>query len=200
MAECCGIRGRIRRHSWPDATALMAGCSVKRWPDEREYALIGGNTFQWTYVERDEDIISMLIRTERDFWNLVEDDGPPPPDGSDACVSFLSQRYPKSIPLSKIELPATAASLIRQYNEANEQLERLTEQKQKAGNQLKELLGDNEAGNIGNDSIAWKTVTQERFDSKLLESERPELYRQYIRKTSYRRFTVKVSELNKNQE
>jgi putative phage-type endonuclease len=155
--------------------------------------LIGGNTFQWTYFERDEDIISMLIQTERDFWSRVEDDVPPPADGSDACAKFLSQRYPKSIPLSKIELPATAADLIRQYNEANEQLERLTEQKQKAGNQLKELLGDNETGTIGNDSIVWKTVAQERFDSKLLESEQPELYRQYIRKSSYRRFNVKIA-------
>ena len=31
--------------------------------------LIGGNTFRWRFVERDEELISMLIELESDFWN-----------------------------------------------------------------------------------------------------------------------------------
>jgi len=39
--------------------------------------LIGGNNFQWRYVPRDEEVITMLIRTERDFWSHVQDGVPP---------------------------------------------------------------------------------------------------------------------------
>ena len=44
-------------------------------------ALIGGNSFKWKFVERDEELISMLIELESDFWNHVQDLTPPPLDG-----------------------------------------------------------------------------------------------------------------------
>ena len=34
--------------------------------------LIGGNTFKWKFVERDEELISMLIELETAFWNHVQ--------------------------------------------------------------------------------------------------------------------------------
>ena len=34
--------------------------------------LIGGNTFKWKFVERDEEIIAMLVNLEADFWNLAD--------------------------------------------------------------------------------------------------------------------------------
>ena len=155
--------------------------------------LVGGNAFQWQYIPRDEELISMIIRYEKDFWMHVQDGVPLPPDGSDACVKFLNRRYPHSIPGSKIMLPDNAADLIGQYNAADKQIDILTEQKQKAGNLLKEMLGNNEIGIIGDDSISWKTVNQKRFDSKLFESEQPDLYKKYVSKSSHRRFTVKVA-------
>jgi putative phage-type endonuclease len=153
--------------------------------------LIGGNAFHWRFVPRDEEIISMLINEERDFWQHVADAVPPPPDGSEACVKFLNQRYANSIPKSQIELPVSAADLIRQYTEANEQIEQATIQKNRAGNLLKEMLGANEVGIIGDNRVAWRTVTQERFDNKAFKSEQPELYKKYIHQSFYRRFNIK---------
>ena len=54
--------------------------------------LIGGNTFKWRFVERDEELISMLIELETGFWNHVQDCTPPPLDGSDATAKFLADR------------------------------------------------------------------------------------------------------------
>ena len=156
--------------------------------------LIGGNTFQWRYVERDEELITMLIRMERDFWSRVQDGVPPDMDGSDACAVYLNKRYPSGTASSKIALPDTAAGLIREYNEACEQIEQITEQKQKAANFLKQMLGENETGTVGDSYITWKNVSQERFDSKLFESEQPDIYKQYMSKTTYRRFTVKEAQ------
>jgi predicted phage-related endonuclease len=155
--------------------------------------LIGGNMFKWKFIERDEDLIGMLIQIESDFWNLVKSNVPPPLDASEASAKFLSERFPDSIPLSKIELPDTASDLIRQYDDACEQLEQITEQKQEAENLLKQMLGDNEAGSVGSRVITWKNVVQERLDSKTLKVEYPSLYRKFSTKSSYRRFSIKAA-------
>ena len=155
--------------------------------------LIGGNTFKWKFVERDEELISMLIELETAFWNHVQDCTPPPLDGSDASARFLSERFPNSTPKSHIALPDTAVDLLTQYDEACEQLEIVTEQKQQAENLLKEMMGENEVGTVGNRVITWKSVSQERLDSKTLKVEHPAIFRQYANKTSYRRFTIKTA-------
>jgi putative phage-type endonuclease len=155
--------------------------------------LIGGNTFKWKFIERDDELISMLIQLEGDFWRHVQECNPPPLDGSDASAKFLNERFPDSVPLSKAELPDTAADLILQYDSACEGIDRLTERKQEAENLLKQMLGDNEIGNAGERLITWKTVIQERLDSKTLKAEHPTLYKKYANKTSYRRFSVKMA-------
>lgn len=153
--------------------------------------LIGGNTFSWKFVERDEEVISMLIQLEADFWNHVQSNVPPPLDGLEASAKFLSERFPNSLPQSQVELPNEAAILIQQYDVASEQLERITEQKLEAENLLKQMLGEHEAGTVGNRVVTWKSVIQERLDSKTLKVEHPKLYQKYTNKTSYRRFSVK---------
>ena len=155
--------------------------------------LIGGNTFHWKFIERDEELISMLIELETAFWNHVQDCTPPPLDGSEASANFLSERFPNSVPKSQIELPDTAAELLAQYDEACEELEAVTERKQKAENLLKQMMGDNEIGTAGGRVITWKSVFQERLDSKTLKAEHPALCKKYTNKTSYRRFTVKAA-------
>lgn len=153
--------------------------------------LIGGNTFRWKFVERDEELISMLLQLEADFWHSVISLTPPPLDGTDASVKFLSERFPDSIPKSQIRLPDTASPLIIQYETACEKVEQYTKQKQEAENQLKQMMGEHEVGNSGNRIITWKSVSQERLDSKTLKAEHPVLYKKYANKTSYRRFFVR---------
>ena len=155
--------------------------------------LIGGNTFRWKFVERDEELIAMLIKLETDFWGHVQNRTPPPLDGSDASAKFIAERFPDSAPQSHIALPDTASELLAQYDEACEQLETITAKKQKAENLLKEMLGENETVTSGSRIITWKSVTQERLDSKTLKAEHPKLYQKYANKTSYRRFSVKAA-------
>jgi len=154
--------------------------------------LIGGNTFKWKFVERDDELISMLIHLEADFWSHVQDGTPPPLDGSEASAKFLAERFPSSVPKSQIALPETAAELLTQYDEACEQLEAITEQKQEAENLLKQMLGENEVGTAAGHIITWKSVIQERLDGKTLKAEHPALCKKYTNKTSYRRFSIKA--------
>jgi predicted phage-related endonuclease len=155
--------------------------------------LIGGNTFKWKFIERDEELISMLVKLEGDFWGYVKELVPPQLDGSEASAKFLSERFPDSIPKSKIELPDEAITLIQQYEAACENGDQYIEQKQEAENLLKQMLGEHEAGTAGGRIITWKSISQERLDSKTLKAEHPILYKKYANTTSYRRFSIKAA-------
>ncbi len=154
--------------------------------------LIGGNTFKWKFVERDDEMIAMLISLEADFWEHIKSNTPPPLDGSDASAKFLSDRFPESVSGTQIVLPDKAETLIKEYDAACEQLSEITERKQKAENLLKDMLGNNEVGTSGNRVISWKSMSQERLDTKALKANHPELFKEYANKISFRKFSVKA--------
>ena len=60
-------------------------------------------------------------------------------------------------------------------------------------NLLKQMMGENEIGKLENHIVTWKSIAQERLDSKTLKAEHPALYRKYTNRTSYRRFSVRKS-------
>lgn len=151
--------------------------------------LIGGNSFKWKFIERDEELISMLIKLESDFWAHVQNNTPPPIDGSEATAKYLAEKFAEC-KIGVITLPDSAAEIIAQYDTVSARLEELTEQKRLAENQLKEMLGNNECGIVGNSVVTWKAVSQERLDTKALKAEQPALYKQYANKTTYRRFSI----------
>lgn len=155
--------------------------------------LIGGNTFRWKFIRRDEELISMLIELERSFWKHVQDGTPPQLDGSNASSKFLADRFPVSVPKSQIVLPDTAFELIQRYDETCERLKAVTEQKQEIENLLKQMMGENEIGTAEDRIVTWKNISQERLDSKTLKAEHPMLYSKYVNKTLYRRFAIKAA-------
>jgi len=153
--------------------------------------LVGGNAFQWKFVKRDEELISMLIKYERSFWMHVQDDVPPPADGSDACVKFLNKRYPNTKSQPAIQLPDSAAYLVLWHNEADEQMKIHKEQKQKSANQLRQMLGEYEYGFIGDGYVKWPTIVKNEFNTKQFAADYPEIHAKYMVQSSQRRLTVK---------
>ena len=152
--------------------------------------LIGGNKFIHFRVDRDQEMIDYLIKIESDFWKLVEDGTPPPMDGSDASSELLNRLYPKSNS-EAIELPKSALELIEEREHWAEQEKLMAEKRQEAENKLKQLLGDNEVGWVGERKVTWKTITSQRLDTKKLQAEHPDIYAKYVKESSYRRFSIK---------
>ena len=67
--------------------------------------VILGKEFVWHKIERDEEIIQMLISVESDFWNNnVLADKMPAPDGSKAAEELFSKYYKTSDPDKMIPL------------------------------------------------------------------------------------------------
>lgn len=153
--------------------------------------LIGGNQFKWQLVQRDEELINMLIKLEYHFWKCVETNTPPLIDGSKASADFLNRFYPKGSHESSTHLPLEATEYITQYENFKQQEEEAAYKKEEAINKLKSLLGDNEYGYIENRKVCWTNVASERLDSKTFKAEHPELYSKYLSKSSYRKFQIK---------
>ena len=120
--------------------------------------LIGGNTFKWQFIQRDDELIAMLIELESEFWRCVQTNVPPKIDGSDASAKFLNERFPSSIPHSKIMLPKEAVDLIIKYKSADKKAKEFIAEKQFAENSLKEMLGENEIGETQTHIVLWKST------------------------------------------
>jgi len=111
-------------------------------------------------------------------------------DGSPASCELLNRLYPHAEE-AELQLPPDTISLIESFEEAKEQEEQAHLLKETAANLLKDLIGKHTKGIVGNRCISWQEITTERFDAKLFKSEQPELYEQYIKPSSYRRFQIK---------
>ena len=79
--------------------------------------LLGGQHLEIHRIERDEILIKNLIQLEREFWQYVETDTPPPADGSESADLALRCLYPhdsgSTVDFSHDrELSATFADLV----------------------------------------------------------------------------------------
>lgn len=153
-------------------------------------ALVGGNRFYWHEVCRDEELIGMIIRLEKDFWERNVLQGVEPvPDGSEATAVFLNEKYGSSNG-NTVMLPDEALTLCCQYDRFTEELDAVKGKRDAVANQLKNYLKDNETGIVGGRTVTWKQVTTTSFDRKRLEKENKEIYEAYTTKSRYRKLTV----------
>lgn len=153
-------------------------------------AIVGGNSFYYHEVLRDELLIRKIIEAEKQFWEENVLAGvEPAADGSKATTAWLSETYDTSNGQS-IELPSEALLLFEQYDSVVDQIDVLTTAKDKLSNQLKSYLKENEEGYIADRRVSWKMIQRKDFDKKLLQAEHPELYQSYLRESKYRRLSV----------
>ena len=150
----------------------MAVTGLTRWYIA---VLIGGQHFLWQAIERDEEIVGYLIQIEKDFWRLVETNVPPAMDGTDSSTQALKILYPESQG-SVIELPQEADGLISEREAVKATISTYETQLARIENQLKAMLGDAEAGVIGNKVVSWKTIVSKRIEPKQIREHYPEIY------------------------
>lgn len=153
--------------------------------------LIGGNQFIYKRVERDENIIQQLIKIESDFWNNhVIPQVPPQPDGTAASTMTVNALYPTSSG-EEIALPSEVDKWVEQRDEAKAAMDAAEEMKNEAENRIKVLMGESEVGRLRHIKVVWKNVTSNRIDSKKLKAEKPEVFAEYSKDSTSRRFEIK---------
>ena len=155
-------------------------------------ALIGGNKYVQKYVERDEELINMLVDIAKDFWeNNVIKKIPPLVDGSEASSNLLNSLYPSSNENTASVLPEEALGLITLRDELKTNLDAINNKIKDCENKLKDMLKENEVGIVGDRKVIWKTFNRSSIDSNRLKEEKPELFKKYLKTSSYRKFDIK---------
>lgn len=81
-------------------------------------------------------------------------------------------------------------SLCTEYRENKRMIEELTAMNEELKNNIVDIMGDNDTKIEGSTKAIYKTVESQRLDSATLKKEQSELYQKYLKKTSYKRFTV----------
>lgn len=154
--------------------------------------LIYGREFKFYRIERDEEIISDLIRIEKNFWeNNVMKGVIPNPDGSKIADSVIAEYYKNSTPVT---IPLTGFDeKLKRRAELMEVMERMDTEKKQIEQELKMYLGDAEVAENADYKVSWKSFSSNRLDEKRLKEERPEIYEEFKKQTTSRRFTIKAA-------
>lgn len=154
--KCVGARMAV---FWPDEwipddveTQVQFEMECTRVEQTDVVAWLGGTDFRIITVDRDPEFGAMLIEGARDFWRYVENDEPPPVDGSEGWRRYLTAKFPK---VEKQELDPANDDVDRYALESLRHRERIAEaeaDQEAADNNLRALIGDR-AGYLGSDYI-----------------------------------------------
>ena len=167
---------------------MVTGC--KKW---YLAVLVLGKGFYDFTIERDEEEIKALAKSEADFWEYVKTQTPPATDGADSTTKTISTIFPNSN-TDTVNLFAYEDSL-RQYVALGKQIKELEKLQTEMANKVKAFLGECGNGESDNYKVSWPTASKTTFDHKRFAMEHPDVnLTNYYKTSSYR--TFKVSERN----
>lgn len=124
--------------------------------------LIGGNSFKYLEVQRDDASIDIIVNLATEFWNNVKADTPPPATAKDNGV--LSTLYPNSKP-TIIALPEEFSEVLTNYENAKTAMEEAKAKKEAAEVIIKEYMQDHEVATYANWKVIWKTNFRKTISS-----------------------------------
>lgn len=154
--------------------------------------LINCREFKVFEIERDQDEIDALMAKEAEFWQMVENDIPPLPDGSDSSTETINALYPTSVD-NKVSV-SLDDKLLGLYADLNQQIKALENAKKDVANQIKAQLGKNSFGGGQEFTCTWSSYVKKTFDVNKFVAEHPNMdLSKYYVKAQQRRFEVKGS-------
>lgn len=163
---------------------MVTGC--KKW---YLAVLVLNKEFMVFEIERDEEEIAALAKSEEEFWKLVEAKTPPVADGSASTSNALSILYPESND-ETVNLFAYETDL-QQYMALTAQIKELEKMKDEVANRVKAFLGEAGRGETDKYKVSYISSSRSTFDSKRFASEHSEIdLSDYYKYSSYRTFKI----------
>lgn len=182
--------GNIPLHYLMQCYHYMAVTGKRTWYIA---AVILGREFTYRKLEWDDELISRLIAIEDDFWNNhVAKNVIPSPDGSKVCDEVIEQYFHTAKKASTIELVGFDEKLSRR-EEILGFIAELQEEQKQIEQEVKLFMQDNERANSERYRVTWSNVNSMKLDTTRIKSEKPEIYADYAKASSYRKFTVKAA-------
>lgn len=153
-------------------------------------AVIFGREFLIRKIERDEELINYLIDIERGFWyNNVLAGIMPDPDGSDNCSEMIAKMYFKGQENKTIKLSGYKEILDRRAD-LDKLIKKMEKEKKEIDQKIKMEMQDATVALEAGYKISWSNFEQNRLDTKKLKEEKPDIYKEYCKSSTNRRFTV----------
>lgn len=179
--------GDIPPHYYAQCMHYLAVTGLERW---YLAVLVLGKGFYVFCVERDEAEIKELVAAEKAFWfEHIEKNVPPPPNGSENDGEIIGKLYAHSVD-SEASLYGYDSDIARML-ELKREARQLETQIDAIEQRIKLVMGDMAYGSSDKYRISWPEYTRISIDTKKLKAELPEVYSEYAKTSSYRRFNVK---------
>lgn len=151
--------------------------------------LVLNKDFMVFEIERDEDEIEALAKSEEEFWRLVEASTPPATDGKASTSSTISILYPESNE-ETVNLFAYEADL-KSYMTYSSLIKDIEKQRDEVANRIKAFLGEAGRGETDNYRVSWASSSRSTFDSKRFASDHKDIdLSEYYKNSTYRTFKV----------
>ncbi|MCD7777804.1 MAG: YqaJ viral recombinase family protein [Clostridiales bacterium] len=180
--------GEIPAHYLIQCYHYMAVTGKKTWYIA---VVILGKEFKFAKITWDNDVISDLIKIEKNFWeNNVVAEVMPDPDGSEACDEVLEKYFHSAKKDSSIMLVGFDDKLKRRDEVVN-LIGKLETEKAQIEQEVKAYMQDCETANSDKYFVTWTNVNTSRLDTKRIKAEKPDIYNAFLKVTSSRRFKVK---------
>ena len=168
---------------------MVTGCS--KW---YLAVLVLGREFMVFEIERDEDEIAALAKSEEEFWKYVESQTPPLVDGEASTSDTISTLYPESND-NVVSLMAYESDL-NQYMSLGALIKDMEKQRDEVANRIKAFMGESGKGESDNYKVSWTSSERKSFDAKKFAAAHKDLdLSSYYKTSTYR--TFKVSENSK---
>ncbi len=156
-------------------------------------AVILGREFIYRRLEWDDALIAQLIGAEKYFWTEhVEKSIMPAPDGSKACDAVLEQYFHTAKNSAPIELTGFDGKLSRR-EEILAQISMLEQEQKQIEQEVKLYMKENESAVSGKYRVSWSNIESTRLDTARIRQEEPEIYRNYAKVSTARRFQIKAA-------
>ena len=166
---------------------MVTGC--KRW---YLAVLVLGRGFFDFVIERDEEEIKALAKSEEAFWEYVKSNTPPAVDGSNSTSETISTVFPNSNE-ETVNLFAYEGCL-NQYISIGNQIKELKTRQDELANNVKVFMGESGKGESMRFKVSFGSSTRNTFDHKKFASDNPDIdLSNYYKTTNVR--TFKVSEI-----
>lgn len=155
--------------------------------------LIGGQKFVWKEIERDDELIGYMVERASEFWNNnVLKNEAPPADGSANCTEYIKEKYPEDNG-EAIMLTGDYISLIDELMLLKNKKKAFEKDIAEIENQIKQYLGEAEAGMSQKYIVQWRTQNgAPKFNKERLAKDiGAECLAQYYTPSTVRRFSIK---------
>jgi putative phage-type endonuclease len=183
-------------HEWDDENIpqeyylqcmwYLAMTGLKKW---HIICLIGNSDLKIVPIERDEDLIKSMIEKAVEFWTTYVIPKVMPFSISYKDSDVLFKLFPEAIK-SEVEFGPEVDAEIDSLEAMKAESKSLEASIEKAENELKARLKENESGRTPCHIFTWKNQTRVGLDTKRIKEENPAVYKQYAKETNFRVFRI----------